>query len=91
VLAAALQAVGRAQVVGTTTPGNTETIFGYDFADGSRLWLAQEGFRLPSGVNLEGRGVVPDAIVDVDWTTFSDSDDPQIVKALELLGQTSKE
>lgn len=85
VLAAALQARGRAQVVGTTTPGNTETIFGHDFDDGSRLWLAQEGFRLPSGENLEGRGVIPDAVVDVDWTMFSDSDDPQIVKALELL------
>jgi carboxyl-terminal processing protease len=91
VFAAALQASGRAQVVGTKTPGNTETIFGHDFDDGSRLWLAQEGFQLPSGENLEGRGVVPDAVVDVDWTTFSDADDPQIVKALELLKQPSKE
>ncbi len=88
VLAAALQTRGRAKVVGSTTPGNTETIFGYDFADGSRLWLAQEGFRLPTGENLEGRGVIPDAIVDVDWTMFSDADDPQIVKALELLNST---
>jgi C-terminal processing protease CtpA/Prc len=53
--------------------------------DGSRLWCTQEGFKLLDGTNLEGRGVIPDVTVNVDWTAFKDSDDPQILKALELL------
>lgn len=85
VFSAALQAAGRAEVVGSRTAGNTETIFAHDFDDGSRLWLAGQGFRLPSGDNLEGRGVIPDVEIDVDWMNFSEADDPAIKKALELL------
>ena len=85
VLPAALQAAGRAKIVGERTVGNTETIFAYDFEDGSRLWLAGEGFRLPSGVNLEGHGVIPDVEIDVDWRSFAEAEDPHIEKALELL------
>jgi carboxyl-terminal processing protease len=86
VFAAALQAAGRASVIGQQTAGNTETIFAYDFDDLSRLWIAGEGFRLPSGEDLEGRGVIPDVIIDADWAAYSEADDPHIVKALELLG-----
>lgn len=85
VLAASLQASGRARVVGTKTAGNTETIYAYTFDDGSRLWVAQEGFKLPNGTNLEGRGVIPDASIEVDWTQYSLKTDPHVLKALELL------
>ena len=85
VLAAALQASGRAQVVGIRTAGNTETVYPYDFSDGSRLWVAQEGFQLPNGDNLEGRGVIPDAVLEVKWTDFTEADDPHILKAMELI------
>lgn len=87
VFAAVLQAQGRAEVVGETTAGNTETIFAYDFDDGSRLWVAQEGFRLPDGSNLEGRGVAPDRTISVDWTQFSELRDPHIVAALDVIQQ----
>jgi carboxyl-terminal processing protease len=66
--------------------GNTETIYAHALRDGSRLWLAQEGFRLRDGSNLEGRGVVPDVLLDVDWTRYSEDDDPQLLEALRLLG-----
>jgi carboxyl-terminal processing protease len=90
VLAAVLQRENGALVVGTRTAGNTETIYGYSLADGSRLWLAQEGFRLRSGSNLEGVGVEPDSTVDVDWTHYSEADDPQLLEALRLLGAGPK-
>jgi carboxyl-terminal processing protease len=86
VLAAVLQHENRARIVGTRTAGNTETIYGYTLTDGSRLWLAQEGFRLRNGANLEGLGVEPDSTVDVDWTHYSEDDDPQLLEALRLLG-----
>ncbi len=87
VFAAALQSTGRARVLGSPTPGNTETIFPYDFDDKSRLWIAQEAFRLNSGVDLEGQGVALDVVMDVNWIAFGEADDPHILKALELLDE----
>ena len=85
VFAAVLQAQGRAQVVGVNTAGNTETIYAYDFDDRSRLWVAQEGFRLPDGSSLEGRGVIPDRSLPVDWLQFSEIADPHIKTGIALL------
>jgi C-terminal peptidase prc len=81
----ALQHRGRAKVVGVSSAGNTETVYPYDFDDGSRLWLAEEGFQLPDGSTLEGTGVIPDAEIDVDWTEYPESEDPHILKAIELI------
>jgi C-terminal peptidase prc len=89
-LAAVLQREGGALIVGTPTSGNTETIYAYTLKDGSRLWLAQEGFRLQNGANLEGAGVQPESMVDVDWTRYSEDDDPQLLEALRLLGAGPK-
>jgi carboxyl-terminal processing protease len=85
-LAAILQREGRATVVGARSAGNTETIYAHSFQDGSRLWLAQEGFRLQDGSSLEDVGVVPDVSVESDWTRYSEDDDPQLLEALRLLG-----
>jgi C-terminal processing protease CtpA/Prc len=90
VLAAVLQSRRRALVVGRNSAGNTETIYRYDFADGSRLWVAQQGFKLPDGTGLEGRGVVPDVHVSEDWTAFPESDDPDIQRAIEALSGQDK-
>jgi carboxyl-terminal processing protease len=90
VLAAILQREDSAQVVGTPSAGNTETIYAYTLKDGSRLWLAQEGFHLQNGVNLEGHGVQPDSVIDVDWTHYSEDDDPQLLEGLRLLGAGPK-
>ena len=89
VLASILQENG-AKVVGTTSAGNTESVYVYAMRDGSRLWLAQENFKLRNGTNLEGSGVQPNAVVDVDWKRYSESDDPQILEALRLLGAGPK-
>jgi C-terminal peptidase prc len=90
VLAAILQREDHALVVGTRSAGNTETIYATVLSDGSRLWLAEEAFRLQNGVNLEGVGVQPDSTVDVDWTHYSEDDDPQLLEALRLLGAGPK-
>jgi carboxyl-terminal processing protease len=90
VLAAVLQQEKGALIVGTRTAGNTETTYAYTLTDGSRLWLAQEGFRLQNGTNLEGVGVEPDSTVDIDWTHYSEDDDPQLLEALRLLGAGPK-
>ncbi|MGI8587471.1 MAG: S41 family peptidase [Chloroflexia bacterium] len=84
-LTGALQAAGRARVVGEPTAGTTEELFPFDFADGSRLWLAEAAFELPNGEKLEGHGVPLNAQVNVDWINYPERDDPQILKAIEHL------
>lgn len=86
VMAAILQHEAGAYVVGTPSAGNTETIYTHALSDGSRLWLAQEGFRLQNDVNLEGVGVQPDVVIDVNWKHYSEEDDPQLLEALHVLG-----
>lgn len=84
-MAAILQSHAGAVIVGVPTSGNTETIYSYELSDGSRLWIAQEGFELLDGTDLEGVGVQPDVIVNEDWTRFREEDDPGILTALRLL------
>ncbi len=81
--AAGMQVLGRARVVGTPSAGNTENLYSYDFADGSRLLLAEVAFFLPDDTPIEGRGVQPDRLVDVEWWRYQPEDDPQILAALE--------
>lgn len=85
VLGAVLQHEAHATVIGVPSAGNTETIYAYTLFDGSRLWLAREGFRLQNGENLEGHGVQPDETIDVDWKRYSEDDDPQLLEALRVL------
>ncbi len=87
VTAGIMQDLGRGHVVGTQTKGNVEIILANDFPDGSRMWLS-EGVFLPSrhdDVVWNGVGIIPDVIVDADWETFTEDNDPQIEAALELL------
>lgn len=87
VMAAVLQAEAGAYVVGKPSAGNTETIYAYELAGGARLWLAQEGFRLMNGTNLEGQGVRPDTVMTMDWTLYTETDDPYIQEAMRFLRQ----
>lgn len=86
VLAGSLQFMG-ATVIGVPTAGNTETIFQYNFDDGSRLWVAQEGYKLPDGTNFEGSGVQPDVVVTEDWTQYALPNDPAILQAIDVINR----
>jgi C-terminal peptidase prc len=87
VLAAVLQAEANAYVVGMPSAGNTETIYAYELMGGARLWVAQEGFMLRNGDNLEGSGVQPDIVIDLDWTSYSEERDPYILEGLRYLNE----
>ncbi len=82
-----LRDIGRAKIVGQTTLGNVETMYGYDFEDDSRAWIAQERFDpLNSDDNWELTGIVPDVEAYADWDTFTFETDPAVAAAVELLG-----
>lgn len=85
VLSGALREAGRARLVGQTTVGNVETIYGYDFEDGSRAWIARETFVPLSGDDWEKTGLVPDVLVDADWDEFTQENDLALTQAVNLL------
>ncbi|NNJ09720.1 PDZ domain-containing protein [Chloroflexales bacterium ZM16-3] len=83
--AAGMQVLGRAQIVGLPSAGNTENLYTYDFEDGSRVLLAEVAYRLPDGTLIEGRGVIPDRTVKAEWWRYAPDDDPQIIAAIQAI------
>ena len=65
-LAGALQARGRAVLVGERTAGNVEAILPFCLRDGSQAWIATGVLAPLTGATWEGRGVEPDLAVSAD-------------------------
>lgn len=89
VFSGVLKDVSRAYLIGETTDGNVETLWGYDFDDGSRAWLAHESFRPINHQddNWEETGIIPDQTVIAGWDEYSLNNDPVVQAALEYFGQ----
>jgi carboxyl-terminal processing protease len=87
IFAGVLKDSGRAKIVGETSLGNVEVLHGYDFEDGSQLWIASEKFYSAfSDANCEETGIIPDIHAFAEWDTFYFDTDPSIAAALQLLG-----
>ena len=87
VFAGVLRDSERAKIVGQTSLGNVEILHGYDFDDGSRIWIAEETFDPSiSHANWEESGIIPDVEAHADWDTFIFDTDPSVAAALSLLG-----
>jgi C-terminal processing protease CtpA/Prc len=82
-----LKNIGRAYLIGETTDGNVETLWGYDFDDGSRVWLARESFRPINHLdeNWEETGIIPDQTVEAGWDEYMLGNDPVVQAALEYI------
>lgn len=88
IFSGALQDIGRAKIVGQTTSGRVETLFGYNFPDSSKIWIAKERFEpVNSHTGWQGIGVRPDIEVLAEWDEFIFENDPALVIALKLLRQ----
>lgn len=85
VFAGILQDLDRAYLIGENTYGNVETLWGYDFEDGSRAWIAHDSFRPKNdpGADWELSGIKPDLIVPSAWEDYTTSTDPAVLAALE--------
>jgi len=87
IFAGVMQDADRAQIVGETSLGNVEVLHGFDFEDGSQIWLAAETFYSAfSDANWEETGIVPDVQAFSEWDTFYFETDPSISAAVTLLG-----
>lgn len=89
VFSGVLKDVNRAYLIGETTDGNVETLWGYDFDDGSRAWLAHESFRPINHQedDWEESGIIPDQTVIAGWDEYSLDTDPVVQAALDYFGQ----
>ena len=80
---------GRAYLIGETSDGNVETLWRYDFEDGSRAWIANESFRPRNHPeqNWEQTGIIPDQAVPAPWDLYTTQTDPAVLAALEHFDQ----
>ncbi len=84
VMSGVLKDLNRAYLIGETTDGNVETLWSFDFEDGSRLWLAHEAFRPYNHPeeNWEETGIIPDLEIPVQWDQFTIENDPLVQAAM---------
>lgn len=85
IFAGALQATGRAQLVGMPTEGTILSFRRQTLGDGSLLSFAESSYVTPSGQDLSQSGLTPDVLVEADWDQVHPGDDPVAQAALELL------
>ena len=87
-LTGALKDHGIAKVVGTTTYGKGIVQNIYPLTDGSALKLTNARYYTPNGSNIQGIGIEPDIVVELDVDAYKkDGTDNQLDKALEIINK----
>jgi C-terminal peptidase prc len=76
----------RATLIGETTEGNVETLWGYDFDDGSRAWIAHDTFRPLNHpeADWEHSGIIPHIHAPSAWDMITFETDPAVHAALDF-------
>lgn len=87
ILAAGLQELSRAIVVGNPSAGAVLPSVVERLPNGARLQYAFADFRTPKGVLLEGKGVKPDVVVNLTKESLSSGKDPVLEAAIEALSK----
>ncbi len=80
---------GRATLVGETTDGNVEVLWGFSFDDGSRAWIAHDTFKPINNpdADWEHEGIVVDISAPAAWEDYSTATDPAILASLDFFDQ----
>lgn len=84
VLSGGLQEIGRCTVIGTTTAGAVLPSLIQPLPTGGALQYVVSSFETPKGVTLEGRGVLPDMIVETSRKDLLSGHDKVLEKAIEF-------
>jgi carboxyl-terminal processing protease len=85
ILASAIQEYQIGPIVGTTTSGSVGIASSQQLSDGSAIQLTISRLVSPSGQQLDKVGVEPDVSIDVTIADLERGQDPQLLRALELL------
>lgn len=94
IFAQVLSDFGAARVVGTATAGKGVSLDTKRLSDGSAIRFTTAVYQTPSGKSFDGTGVFPDYEVsaqvdDKDWEKMSKENDPQLLKALDIVNASS--
>lgn len=87
----ALKDYNKAVSVGTTTYGKGVMQTTFPLSDGSAVIITTAYFNPPSGENFNGKGIKPDYEVSLtaeqekDFENLNESNDPQLMKAIDVL------
>ncbi|MCP4372097.1 MAG: peptidase S41, partial [Deltaproteobacteria bacterium] len=78
-----------AYLIGETTLGNVETLWGYDFEDNSRAWIAHDSFRpfFHPDEDWEQTGIIPHLTILANWDEYTFETDPVIAAAKAYLDE----
>jgi len=85
IFAGGMQEAGRARVFGRTTPGAALPAVMVRLPNGDVFVAAMADFVTPKGVRLEGRGVVPDEIIELTPEVLSSGADPDVRAAAKWI------
>lgn len=85
IFAAGMQAVGRARIFGTPTPGQALPSALVRLPNGDVLQHAIADFTTPDGTRIEGRGVIPDEEVPLTLDLLLEGGDPALDAALRWI------
>lgn len=87
IFAGTLKNIQRAYLIGERTKGNIETIWGYNFKDGSRAWIAHDTFSpiFHPEQDWESNGIFPDKTVVVNWEEVSLEQDLAVFAASDYI------
>ena len=87
IIAGALQDYSLATIVGTQTFGKGSVQDLRELSDGSQLKLTVAKWLTPLERIIEGEGITPDIQVELTDEDYNNDKDPQLDKAIELLGK----
>ncbi|MGQ0766628.1 MAG: S41 family peptidase [Gemmatimonadota bacterium] len=85
IFAAAMQELGRARVFGDTTPGQALPATLSRLPNDDVLMHVIADFKSASGVRLEGRGVIPDAVIPADKASLAADRDGALLAAVDWI------
>jgi len=85
IVAGALQDYGLATLIGTKTFGKGSVQELQQLSDGSAVKITVAEWLTPKGRSINKLGIEPDIVAPVDYTKLKEGEDPQLIRALELL------
>lgn len=91
ILAGAIKDYEKGTLVGVTTFGKGIVQDTKMFSDGSALKLTISAYYSPKGINIQGTGIVPDVIAELDIDKYYDERiDTQLNKAIDVIKEQIK-
>lgn len=85
IVAGAIQDVGRAVLVGTTTFGKGSVQLPHQLSDNSLMRVTIARWFTPADRSIDGTGLEPDIVIEITNEQIENDEDPQLDRALELI------